>query len=951
MKIRVTLVMALLIGLLTVAMPAGASGDQNFSGTWNTTYYCKAGWCAGESFPSNGVVFVQAEGSSKVYNGTGGFVGNVSGRTLSFTGADGSYTFTEVLTLSADGNSYQGPDKDSNGTSGTVIGTRVAPPASMSITLTGVRSPSNSVTVTMTLNNTGTSDISGLSFTDPTGLENDGVALANGNIGPTQSGLTLTSGPTPALPTSLPANGPPVVIRYTYAATTSGDAVLVANATGTDPSGSPVTDKAAVTVDVTEAPATAADYRKLVTSVILDADSVTAQAQNAIANTEASGLATAIGLAGASPGQQAAAIQFGLPPQMGSLIGTVKSSDFSLWVGNYYTTLDADLSGGVTYLGKTGTALATQLLETATDPQARSALLGRLWDGLEALPAKTQAALASQAPNLGYFGQALAASLTPQGQDNWVNDGVANLKSLETNVGYAVDGFPAVVAADDAAYKKDPTAYLNANSKHYADATYGLVKAELATLLGAGIASGAGAAAKAGYGALAGGGEVVDATLAAAVESSAPVAADSTAALISKAEVATSQFQTLSEGTPLVVDDAAQMGGMLPGDQDGVQKALKYIYKKFGVQLELGVRTSEPLSTGIDGSPKLSFMKPKAVSAMDMLIGGPSEIAAYSAPGEAASGQVFQGGVTTVFKPVPIPDAELAAIAETNPAFASQYSLRLASQTKLWNEYQDANSTLRVLVQGSAENKGGVTAITSVGGYPVPPPPAGAQPLVYLEQLDQPAFVEQFGLTSDQAQALKTSLTKSPGAVQVNYIARTNPDGSISFFDGLQNNIPYVSDLDLQYIRPADGASWPAGQQSQIELEFRNQLEKNVSRLPNHGASGSATDLPAKDIQVADSFVMSTTNPDVAEAVANNLAQRYASQAAIFSSNAARLEALAAQVSDPAEAKALLAQAAVYRETAAKFAQVDAAYLLAKYPPGEKIIVIKLGDVRVGYGP
>ena len=236
-------------------------------------------------------------------------------------------------------------------------------------------------------------------------------------------------------------------------------------------------------------------------------------------------------------------------------------------------------------------------------------------------------------------------------------------------------------------------------------------------------------------------------------------------------------------------------------------------------------------------------------------------------------------------------------------------------------------------------------------GYPVPPPPAGAQPLVYLEQLDQPAFVEQFGLTSDQAQALKTSLTKSPGAVQVNYIARTNPDGSISFFDGLQNNIPYVSDLDLQYIRPADGASWPAGQQSQIELEFRNQLEKNVSRLPNHGASGSATDLPAKDIQVADSFVMSTTNPDVAEAVANNLAQRYASQAAIFSSNAARLEALAAQVSDPAEAKALLAQAAVYRETAAKFAQVDAAYLLAKYPPGEKIIVIKLGDVRVGYGP
>jgi hypothetical protein len=55
--------------------------------------------------------------------------------------------------------------------------------------------------------------------------------------------------------------------------------------------------------------------------------------------------------------------------------------------------------------------------------------------------------------------------------------------------------------------------------------------------------------------------------------------------------------------------------------------------------------------------------------------------------------------------------------------------------------------------------------------------------------------------------------------------------------------------------------------------------------------------------------------------------------------------------SDPAEVKALLAQAKIYRQTAATFSKVDAAYLLAKYPPGEKIIVIKLGDVRVGYGP
>jgi hypothetical protein len=94
---------------------------------------------------------------------------------------------------------------------------------------------------------------------------------------------------------------------------------------------------------------------------------------------------------------------------------------------------------------------------------------------------------------------------------------------------------------------------------------------------------------------------------------------------------------------------------------------------------------------------------------------------------------------------------------------------------------------------------------------------------------------------------------------------------------------------------------------------------------------------------------MSTANPAFAQTVANNLAARYASQSAIFSSNAARLEALAAATSDPAQAQALLAQAKIYRAVAA-FSQVDAAYLLAKYSPGEKIIIIKRGDVRVGYG-
>ena len=841
----------------------------------------------------------------------------------------------------------------------------------LSVSLAGEKSTApDTVLVTMTLTNSGTSDITGLNFTDPKGLENDGVALKNGNIGPTQSGLTLIGGPTPALPTTLAANGPPVVIHYTYSTTTSGDAVLVANATGTDGDGKTVHSKSAITVYVTNPPATVGDYQKLVTSALLAADSITSQAQNTVANTEANGLATALKLPPATPGQEAAAIQLGLPPQMGILMGTVKSSDLEQWFDTFSTTLATDVKGGISYLGETGKELAREELLLENDPATQAVVLGRLVDGVEALPESTRAALVSQKDKLGYIGALLALNLAPVGPlPGLINTGVegaAALKSLDNNLTLAADGFTASKVADVNAYNNNRTAYLNANATYYANEFYELGKTEVVTLLGGGLEKALGAAG----GAVAADAKAIDASVAASVQSSTPVAADSYAAAIEQSNVATSQFQTLPIGTPLPVDQAADIGGLIPGDQAGVQTAISNTEKKFpGVKLEIGVRTSEPLSAAIvGGSPKLTFMKPKAVSSMDITMGAPSEIAAYTAPGDVPSGQVFNGGVVTIFKPVPQAEDVLAAINEVNPAYVSQYRARFASQEGFYNDWQNPNSPLRVLVQGSADsplvagsavNRQGVTAIASYPGFAVPAIPAdalpGAQPLIYLQQLDQEAFYTKWGLTKDEAQAIKTSLEDSPGAKQINYIARPNPDGSVSFFDGLNNNEPILSDCDIQNIGMVDGAPWPKGiDPSQVQAEFKVQLEQNVSRLPNHGASGTASDLPSSYIEAADKFIMNTSDPAFAQAVADNLATRYASQSAIFTSNAAGLEAKAAlayQAGDKATAKALFNLASIYRQTAAKFAKVDAAYLLAKYPPGEKIIVIKLGDVRVGYGP
>jgi hypothetical protein len=139
-------------------------------------------------------VFVQASGSSTVTNATGGFIGSVSGRTLTLKGSEGSYTFTEVLTLSANGNSYEGPDKDSNGTSGTVTAVRVGALASLDVSLsttlsknTVVVGSSANITVTLTA---GGGDLTGLTLAELTS-SSDAAVVGSGPSG--LSGFSLAA--------------------------------------------------------------------------------------------------------------------------------------------------------------------------------------------------------------------------------------------------------------------------------------------------------------------------------------------------------------------------------------------------------------------------------------------------------------------------------------------------------------------------------------------------------------------------------------------------------------------------------------------------------------------------------------------------------------------------------------------------------------------------------------
>ena len=111
-----------------VAPAASADSLPNVSGTWNSVYHCKVGWCAGQDFPAT-AVFKQAPGSDTVF--VGPFPVKLVGRTFTLHGSQGSYLYTEVITFSADGNSYTGTLTDSNHTSGTdtAVKAGATPPA------------------------------------------------------------------------------------------------------------------------------------------------------------------------------------------------------------------------------------------------------------------------------------------------------------------------------------------------------------------------------------------------------------------------------------------------------------------------------------------------------------------------------------------------------------------------------------------------------------------------------------------------------------------------------------------------------------------------------------------------------------------------------------------------------------------------------------------------------
>jgi CSLREA domain-containing protein len=795
--------------------------------------------------------------------------------------------------------------------------------------------------VKVTLSNPGADDITGITYNDPSGIVEADVAPAKGVA------TLLTA--SVALPTVLHA-GESVALTYAFHAGADGSAVFTTKATGTTPDlinggTKTVTDTTSLSVTITDSIPTPAGLDSAAQAAWDQAGQILAGGYQNTQNILGSAI-TQTGQPAATESDYEAIRESGLSPGLAALAENPTGLNaFGQGYANEARKLTSQTAGAL------GQGLLTAYT-AAKDPQTWSSMASAAYQQMKSLPASTL-------QNAGYLGVALAAAQTPQGVATGIVDtataGQAAATSLQATANNAANNLTNEVLANRRLARSDPNAYYQKLGGYMADAEVTTAGAAVNLAVGDIAMKPVGQglsilASRVGLGAIentaSGVAVSIDAAAATADGESGQVAlarataggTGSGATGLASIDGAVSQFQQLEAGGVITTTNASTMGGILPSDAQKINGVIANVKQKYGVQLEIGTRTSEPLSLGLNVSPKLEIIKPKAVSVMDQLLGAPKDAA----------------GQATVFKPVPLSANQVAAYEAQSPGFAAAYDARLSAQQALYDDYTKGNNLSLLVDASKAVGANGQplypNGVTAIVGRPQP---LGkfAMPtnLVYVEQLDDPAYLAANNISQSYAQGLKQQIQSSyPDLMKVKIDTVQRADGSITFIDGLQDR-PYGSDLDVQYVRPANGAPWPPGLRGQIETDVNAQF-KQLSRYPNHGWSDAAADLNSAYYAAAAKFQMGNVDPAVAGIQAQAIFARYQLTAQILEQQSGRLAAMAATATDPTQKALLLAQAAALHKSALKMGATTLSDIEA-YGSGEKILIFTGGDIRVGYTP
>ena len=779
--------------------------------------------------------------------------------------------------------------------------------------------------LTMRVTNPGTETVENIAWSDPSG-----ITIESGDDPPAaQLAVTHAQGPSDPLPTTL-ASKEVVNLIYVFHAPFAGATVLTASATGTTATTrTAVTGKQAITVKVVaEWSETARDL--LAIQGLEQALAAGSDAQGLLDLTVNTEIVTSMGWREATAAQVTSLENAGImaPASEGFIAALASGRDEFLsyveaWVDGYAQGMDR--------FGKSGGQVIADLVGSVDSPEQRRLTASRIWEAAKELPPSMWA-------NAGYLGRALLAAPTVDGLNTILGFHGEIVSNVATAVSEATAGALPLLADYAKQVGSNPSAAMRNMARFSGELTWTGTEAVATTAVGE---AGTALAAKLATPIIKRGVGVFRSSPAGAVDDGASVggvgvagadAAEAMVGRMARAEAVMDHYQALPAGLSL---DAAQItgkGGILAEDAKAMQVIIKDANAKYGMEFEVAVRTSEPLSAGIDGVAKVEAIKPKAVSLLDQMMGADPD----------------RAGMVGLFKPTEIDAALVARLDEAHPGFAAKYTERYAAQKKLWdNEWVKPDSKIHVLTEAGERymKMDPPRPITILNERPGNPVPFG---LKYLEQLDEIDFRASHGIAEADVPAIKQQIARSNiDTFKAAPTARVGPKGTI-FIDDAFTGKPFVSDLDIQAVVPKDGV-WPKGVvRGDVQSHFKRELAK-LERFPFHGWSDSAIDLPSDFYMAAVPFQLGNANPALALSAANGVASRLALLEQIARNKAAQLLA----AGDSAGAAKLLApfeKADIVKLKDPATGLYSSRKLLQAFPPGEKTINFTAGDIRVGYG-
>lgn len=244
-------------------------------------------------------------------------------------------------------------------------------------------------------------------------------------------------------------------------------------------------------------------------------------------------------------------------------------------------------------------------------------------------------------------------------------------------------------------------------------------------------------------------------------------------------------LESLGAG-PASAVDIERLGGITQADQAKIQNVIAEVKEKFGVDLEIQARPSNPhsvqyLNSELGALGKPEIFKAKNLSDIDVILGAdPKGL-----------------GKLGVFQPKLPPKSVLAKMP---PELASEVELRFNTQKSVWKDWTDEASKFKKNYVKASQPGGGTF------------------------EFDVPTAAGDTAPVAPRQYQIEVGITK-PGR-----------NGTVSFFEK-QSGQPIVSDVDFHGYFKTNGSPIEAAKRGPVELYLQRRWKETGIAFGDHGAT------------------------------------------------------------------------------------------------------------------